>query len=199
MPHSNSGTLKRQIELLRGQFAQKDGLAFAEVLPTQCVEQALESTGATWRDCVFTSALTLWAFLQQVISADGSCRAAVARVLAWLVSIGKPPCSAKTDPYCKARQRLPEELFVRLTRQTGRTLHEQSLDSWRWKQRRRVKIVDGTTVSMPDTEENQKEYPQTSSQKPGLGFPIARGGGVLSGYGHGAGRGPGPLPRQEDG
>ena len=133
MPHSNAGTLKRQIELLRGQFAQKGGLAFAEVLPAQRIEQALASTGATWRDCVFTAALTLWAFLNQVVSADGSCRAAVARVLAWLVSIGETPCSAKTDPYCKARQRLPEELFVQLTRETGRTLHAQSSDSWRWK------------------------------------------------------------------
>jgi len=35
-------------------------------------------------------------------------------------------------------------------------------------------MVDGTTVSMPDTRANQKAYPQHTNQKPGCGFPIAR-------------------------
>ena len=169
----NARTRARQIELLRGQFAQQNGLAFANLLPAERVAQALADEGATWRDCVFTPPLTLWAFLGQVISADSSCRAAVARVLAWLVSQGERACSAKTDPYCKARQKLPEKLFARLLRETGKGLHEQVRPGWLWKGRR-VKIADGTTVSMPDTQANQKEYPQPHSQKPGLGFPVAR-------------------------
>ena len=35
-------------------------------------------------------------------------------------------------------------------------------------------LVDGSTVSMPDTEENQKAFPQSQSQGIGLGFPVAR-------------------------
>ena len=173
MPHSNARRRKSQIELLRTQFGQKNGLPFAEVLPNERIEKALQEEGATWRDCVYEPALLLWAFLSQVIAADGSCRAAVARVLAWLVSRGERPCSPNTDPYCKARKRLPEKLLARLTRETGKALHEGASAEWRWKSRR-VKIVDGTTVSMPDTPANQKEYPQSSTQKPGLGFPIAR-------------------------
>ena len=46
-------------------------------------------------------------------------------------------------------------------------------DDWRWCGRT-VKSVDGTTVSMPDTPANQAEYPQSRSQAPGLGFPLAR-------------------------
>ncbi|BAY41717.1 putative transposase, IS4 family (plasmid) [Nostoc sp. NIES-2111] len=45
---------------------------------------------------------------------------------------------------------------------------------------RNVKVIDGSTVSMPDTVENQKEYPQPSSQKPGCGFPIAKIGVIFS-------------------
>ena len=45
--------------------------------------------------------------------------------------------------------------------------------TWLWK-KRHVKIVDGTTNSMPDTIENQEVYPQQKKQKPGLGFPIVR-------------------------
>src|SRR5262249_21223675 len=83
------------------------------------------------------------------------------------------PCSPKTDPYCKARQRLPESLRHRLVRETGRELHRRRQPAWLWKGRR-VKIADGTTVSMPDTPANQAAYPQPDSQAPGPGFPLLR-------------------------
>jgi hypothetical protein len=97
----------------------------------------------------------------------------VARVLAWLAALGRPTASAKTDPYCKARRRLPESLLSRLTRETGRALQDGLPQEWLWLGRR-VKVADGTTVSMPDTPANQQEYPQNPAQEPGLGFPLAR-------------------------
>jgi hypothetical protein len=173
VPHSTAGRRTRQIETLRAQFAQADALPLADVLTAERLEQALREEGARWREAVYTPALTLWAFLSQVLSPDGSCRAAVARVLAWLVSRGEPPCSPKTGPYCKARQRLPESLLSRLARETGQDLHRRSRAEWLWKGRR-VKVADGATVSMPDTAANQAAYPQSPSQRPGLGFPLAR-------------------------
>src|SRR6516164_2200762 len=173
MGHSTARKRTRQIEMVRTQFAQADGLAFAEVLPSERIETALREERATWRDSVYTPLLTLWAFLGQVINPDGSCRAAVARVLAWLVSRGERTCTPQTGPYCKARARLPESLFVRLMRETGASLHQAALADWRWLGRR-VKLVDGTTLTMPDTEENQAAYPQQPQQQPGIGFPIAR-------------------------
>src|SRR5262249_59854187 len=118
-----------------------------------------EATGRAW---VYTPVLTLWAFLGQVISPDGSCRAAVARALAWLVSRGEPPCMPQTGPYCKARARLPEPLLVRLMRETGEALHQQAPADWRW-HGRRVKLVGGPTVTMPDTPQHQKGYPAPSA------------------------------------
>lgn len=41
-------------------------------------------------------------------------------------------------------------------------------------------IFDGSSVSMPDTPENQEMYPQPPTQQPGLGFPLARIGLLLS-------------------
>jgi len=111
--------------------------------------------------------------LSQVLSADHSCQNAVAKVLAERVAQGDPPCSSNTKSYCKARLRLPERLVRRLVRDTGRLLHLKSKEDWKWKDRS-VKLVDGTTVSMPDTPENQKIYPQPESQKEGVGFQIAR-------------------------
>jgi Transposase DDE domain len=173
VPHSTPTRRTRQIETLRAQFAQADGLPFADVLSAERVEDALRQEGATWREEVYTPLLTLWAFLSQALCPDGSCRAAVARVLAWLVARGEPPCTPRTDPYCKARKRLPESLLRRLVRQTGRTLHDGLPAAWLWNGRR-VKLVDGATVSMPDTPANQAAYPQHTAQAPGIGFPIAR-------------------------
>lgn len=173
MPDSTPRRRRHQIETLRAQFAQTDGLAFTDVLTADRVETALREEGACWRHKVYTPVVTLWAFLTQVASPDGCCRAAVARVLAWLVSQGRPPARPTTGPYCKARARLPESLPRRLARETGRDLYRQAEAAWRW-QGRKVKVADGTTVSMPDTEANQQAYPQPDAQKPGLGFPIAR-------------------------
>jgi hypothetical protein len=113
------------------------------------------------------------------LSADHSCRAAVARLIAHRLARGQSPCSAETGAYCQARQRLPEEFFSSVACSVGRALDEQAERRWLW-QGRRVYLFDGTTVSMPDTPENQAAYPQVYNQKPGLGFPIARLGALTS-------------------
>jgi hypothetical protein len=150
-----------------------DALPMSELLPAARVERVLEEEGAAWRERVYPPLITLWTFLSQVLSPDHSCRDAVARLRAFLTTDGQPPCLPGTGPYCKARQRLPEKVCARLACDVGASLHERVIDC-DLLGGRPIKLVDGTTVSMPDTAENQAEYPQSSSQKPGLGFPIAR-------------------------
>src|SRR5262249_47450510 len=120
-----------------------------------------------------------WAFLGQVLGAASCCRAPVAPLLAHRLSQGQSPCSAETGAYCQARKRLPEQFFSEVARQTGRTLDDNAERRWLWK-RRRVYVYDGSSVSMPDTQQNQAEYPQPVCQKPGLGFPLARIAAVFS-------------------
>jgi hypothetical protein len=173
MPDSNPQRLRHQIEKLRLRLAQPDGLAFADVLPADQVEQALRQEGVGWRHKVYTPLVTLWTFLAQVSSPDGCCRAAVARVLAWLIGQGQKPPRPSTGGYCKARARLPEGLPRRLARDVGRDLHRKVKSGWLWRGRS-VKVADGTTISMPDTPANQRAYPQPDAQAAGLGFPIVR-------------------------
>ena len=97
----------------------------------------------------------------------------MARLIAHRVSRGQRPCSAETGAYCQARKRLPEEFFSEVARQTGTALEANAKEQWLWKGRR-VLAYDGSTVSMPDTPENQQAYPQPPQQKPGVGFPLAR-------------------------
>jgi hypothetical protein len=179
MRHPNPGRFRQQVQFLRRQFLQDGDLPFTDVLSEGLVSRALTAARVVWRDRIFSPLVTLWVFLGQVLSADHSCRAAVARLLAHRISRGESPCSAETGAYCQARKRLPEAFFSEVARQAGRTLDDDVDPRWLWK-RRRVYVYDGSSVSMPDTAENQAEYPQPVAQKPGLGFPLARIAAVFS-------------------
>src|SRR6056297_3410142 len=79
----------------------------------------------------------------------------------------------------QARGKLPEQLFERLLAWTSKRCDEATNGAWIFKGRL-VEMVDGWTVTMADTKENQQQYPQMKSQKPGCGFPIARMIGLFS-------------------
>lgn len=162
--------VSRDVEGLR----EAKGLPFHTLLPKDKIQSVLEAEKVKSRaGGIYTPFVTLWAFLSQVLCKEGSCETAVARVLVHRVEHGQKPCSANTASYCEARQKLPEAVYSQLARNTGRELHQQSAEPWKWKGRL-VEIVDGSTAIMPDTPANQQEYPQSRSQKRGLGFPILR-------------------------
>lgn len=148
-------------------------LYFAALLPQDRILKAFGTARAAWQGWVYTPAVTVWVFLSQCLSPDHSCREAVARHIAWRVARGLCPCSAATGAYCTARGDLTEETLHTLVRETGKQVEEESPETWLW-HGRRVRVVDGSTVTMPDTEENQAVYPQSKTQQPGCGFPIAR-------------------------
>src|SRR5690242_1548654 len=157
----------------RDQLARHNGLPFLALLARPVVAAACRAVHHTWRERVYTPWITLSLFLSQVLSEDHSCDEAVDRFQKARYDRGLPPVSPETTSYCEARARLPEGLFWELVHGTGRTIHEKADRSWLF-HGRAVKIVDGSTVVMPDTAANQAAYPQPSSQAPGLGLPIAR-------------------------
>ena len=179
MRYCNQGRFRQQVGFLRRQYLQDGDLPFTNVLSEQIVAQALTAIQVFWMDRIYSPLVTLWVFLGQVLSADHSCRAAVARLVAHRISQGQTPCSSETGAYCQARKRMPEEFFSEVARQTGRALEASVDPQWLWKGSR-VHIFDGSSVSMPDTLENQRAYPQPDTQKPGLGFPLARIAAVFS-------------------
>lgn len=125
------------------------------------------------RERLFPPTTTLSLFMAQTLNADASCQATMDRHVVERIANHLSPCSTATGAYCKARQRLPLTMVRSLLRHTGRWLTGQSATAWRW-QGRAVKLVDGTTITMPDTVNNQWRYPQPHTQRPGLGFPVAR-------------------------
>lgn len=157
-------------------YAQDDGLPFASVLTEEQIQVAAAAEGANFGfgpDDVYTTALTLFGFIGQYLAGHKSCVAAVARIIVLRIALNLAPCSATTSAYCKARAKLPEKFLRRLTYEVGSQLEDQAPASWRWHDRRTL-LVDGTTNTLADTPANQRVYPQSRSQRPGLGFPTIR-------------------------
>lgn len=125
------------------------------------------------RERLFPPTVTLSMFMSQSLNPDSSCQATINRHAVERIANGLAPCSTATGAYCRARMRLPLDMLQPLVQHTGAMLANQASATWRWRGRA-VKLVDGSSVTMPDTAENQAFYRQPSSQKPGLGFPIAR-------------------------
>ena len=119
MPHSHPGSYHAQAKFLRRQFLQDGDLPFTDVLTDEVIAHSVGTVG-DWLDRIFSPLVTLWVFLGQVLSADHSCRAAVARLIAHRVAQGQEPCSAQTGAYCQARKRLPEVFFSETALRTGR-------------------------------------------------------------------------------
>ncbi len=154
-------------------LAQQDGLPFEELLPEQEIRQVFQDLDLPCRNGRFNPITTLWMCLSQCLDSVQCLRKALARFLAFRSARGLAPGSADPSGYNKARHRLPEPVLRQLTRQTGSNTETEGDKNWLWKGRR-VHVVDGSTVSMPDTTDNQDHYPQPRSQKPGLGFPLMR-------------------------
>ena len=163
---------------MRHQFVQGAGIGLHNVLSADELEQAVGQHAGEYRDRIYAPLTTLALFMSQALSQDGACQDAVARHLSERSSRGALPCSLSTGPYCKARGRLPLALVMHLQRAVGRHLVRQLPQGWRWRGRA-VKLLDGTTVSMPDTAANQEVFPQYPQQQPGLGFPLARVVGLM--------------------
>ena len=171
--HTNYLSVKHQQHRISDHHSKLDALGFFNQLTSDQLLERVESLLPDHRERMFPPTETLSLFLSQAVSEDRSCRNVVNQsTIARLIG-GLPKCSTATGGYCKARARLPVDMVRDLTRFTGQLIDQKVRDKWRW-QGRRVRIVDGTTVTLPDTPENQKRYPQLSSQKSGLGFPMCR-------------------------
>lgn len=169
---------RAQIKKIKRSFFQFGSSELNNLLCDKRLSELVRISGC-YRDRIFTPIVTLNLFLWQTLSENGSCKQAVAHLISDRILQNLPVNSFSSSPYCRARQRLSLSWVVHEVRRIGTLLHARADQSWAWKGLS-VLLVDGTTLLMPDTKENQNKYPQQSSQKPGLGFPIARLVGLIS-------------------
>ena len=105
---------------------KRGSCALSSVVTRGEVAEACESVGYVSRATLYTPFTTIVTFICQLLGADGSCQQAVNGLIAGLVAAGNSKCSSDTGGYCKARARLPEELYWQLARQSGQAAEEKA-------------------------------------------------------------------------
>lgn len=164
----------RRVQQLRQQSLSHLDLLFQSYLPPALLAQADE--GSNSRERIFTVRRTFFGFLYQVLNPDCSCREVVRQIQALFALHQGGRVDEGTGAYCQARARLPWDILPRLRCATAAQA-EKARQLWHGFC---VKVLDGTTTSLPDTLKNQRAYPQPGSQKPGCGFPLLKLVGVFS-------------------
>ncbi|WP_281649227.1 IS4 family transposase, partial [Parendozoicomonas sp. Alg238-R29] len=171
---SNSKQAFRQQQRLQTYAASTTVDTFCRLLETPDMATTLPAH----RERIYPPIKTLSMFMAQALGTDRSCQNAVNNLAVHKAVQHSQPVSTSTGGYCQARMRLPVSLISNLVSQSGDLMDQQVREAWRWRNRR-VRLIDGTTVSMQDTARNQEKYPQSGTQKPGLGFPVCRVLGVI--------------------
>lgn len=168
------GPMGRRVRRLRQQSLLHLDRLFNRLLPPRLLAQA--DQGPNSRERVFSVRRTFFGFLYQVLNPDCPCREIVRQIQALFALHNGPPVDENSSAYCQARARLPWDMLPRLRCAVAAQAQKAS-QLWHGLC---VKVIDGTSTSLPDTPANQRAYPQPGGQKPGCGFPLLRIVGIFS-------------------
>src|SRR2546421_4965621 len=133
----------------------------AQFLSPRLIREVCTTAGHVWRDRLLDPATTVHLFVLQVLHGNTAC--------AHVPRLGGVRCTG--EAYGQARARLPLAVFERLLRGVVDRLRGPTLDDGRWRGHRTF-LVDGSSLSMPDTPALQKQFGQPGMQKAGCGFPV---------------------------
>ncbi len=125
------------------------------------VRQACAAAKHVWRDRVLPPWVTVRLFALQVLWGNVACRA--------VTHLSELAFTAQA--YCRARMRLPIDVFGSIAASLTREARQSTHDFGRWKGHR-VLHLDGTGLSMPDEQVLRDTYGQPTGQQPGCGFPV---------------------------
>ncbi len=169
-PRSPQQQLAEKLDQLRQKSFKQIGEVFEKFIPKVLLRP--EKEGVMSRRRLFSKENTFWAFFSQILDADGGCKEVIRKLQSYASLKGTVFPSSSTASYCTARKKLDIQTLSDVFDSTAR--YQRAIPETGRLNNRRVIVVDGTGVSMPDTPENQVVWPQLSSQKPGCGFPSAR-------------------------
>ena len=134
-------------QLKQKSFSQL-GECLGKFIPAYFLRPA--SFGPLSRRRIYSKENTFWAFLSQVLDSDGGCKEVIRKLQAFAALKLEQQPSSSTAAYCKARQKLDQSTLESILSHTSESIQAEA-DPDRLNGRR-VIVVDGTGVSMPDGE-----------------------------------------------
>lgn len=173
--HNNKKVNKLQEKIISNNMKNRNSSYWSNLIYKQKLTPYIEKYSQDNRNRIYTTTQTLSMFLSQAFNKDNSCQKVVNENALNL----KSTCSISTSAYCKARKRLDESMIKDMTKELSISNEKKVINKWKYKNKN-VYLIDGTTLTMPDTILNQTKYPQPKSQKKGLGFPICRVVAIIS-------------------
>ena len=170
--------MPNQSDILKQQLFKSLALPWQDILPESRIETILEEEEIRYRKRLYSPMVTLWAMVYQVLCADKSLRNTVKWLRQWLIVAGETPPSSDTGAYSKARTRLPSILLQRFIPESAEHLEQQVSEEHQWCGRR-VRVFDGSTVLMSDSEAFPCSVSTTWQSAKGLWLSDSAGGGVF--------------------
>ena len=168
----------RRVQRVRQQSLTHLELLFAELIPPGLLSQSDE--GDNSRDRIYSVRRTFWGFLYQMLNPSCPCREIVRQIQALFCLDSRGSVDEGTSAYCQARLRLPLDILQRIRHAVAARADRLLVEGQQLWHGLRPKVIDATTLTMPDTPKNQRAYPQSRAQKPGCGFPLMRIVGIFS-------------------
>jgi hypothetical protein len=169
---SKASVIAKQLDHLRHLSLPDLSALLGAFFPTEFFSSAPDSKPL--REAIYTPTTLFWAFLFQVLNPGMACQSVVAKVRAWLIQRPLNPKrpSLGTAAFCQARCALSVKFLQAACEALQNKLSTQASSTWLWCGHE-VKVLDGSSLSMPDTAVNQERWPQPPAQKQGCGFPVA--------------------------
>jgi len=159
---------------------EKGPLAFSKALSEQMVETALEESKMRFRKRKLTPKITLLAFLWQMLSKYATCEQTMTEVIHKQFRKNEESSVPSSGRYCEARGRLSLGFLKTLFRVQYDTATEDIPSKWKWLGRHDVKVVDGTTFLMADSQANRASFSPPDEPSPGTRYPMLRLVGIFS-------------------
>lgn len=170
-PKTALAQFQEQMGKLRESTLSELSLVFEGLIPVE--KLAPKSKGAHSRKRVYSRSVSFFGFLHQVLSPGMPCREVVRKVQGFCSEKKLPLPDSDNAAYCRARGKLDDKVLETIHTHVREKVQQRVLEDQRWKSRD-VKVIDGTGITLPDTPENQKAFPQPSRQLPGCGFPVMK-------------------------
>ena len=131
MKHSTSKVLRQQIAQQKSELLdEKDNLSLDKILSSEACQSIINQC-REYRERLYTPFKTVLMFIKQMLDPDKSCRNIVANEGIADLFQGDAR-SLNTGPYCKARNRLPEETMQALVVETGQAAQAGANGYFSW-------------------------------------------------------------------